>query len=688
MTIFKNKSLGDVTRGGQTTIHFLRMILQVVKQFLSVCIMFLIVISLSIFFYISEPGQRYVTAKWVQSYVLVKGFYDTHAVVSFTMNSGKVAQVRAIAILNESRIVREVNKSIFHAGISIFSAFALMIVFAFFLFKFIKRTGHSQSQDDYLRGAIIVSTDELKEEVKQRDKEKYGGAETGITIAGVPLPIGYDVRHIIIAGSPGTGKSVTYREILSCIRKIGKRAVVYDVSGDFVKYFYREGKDVILNPLDARSPRWDPWSDCHEDYEFRKLAQAFIYEEEGKKDFFTIAARMVFSSIVENMQFDDNPSIDDLVDILLRIDIEEISKLVEGTDAASILNEDAGRMATSVRGVIAANCDVLKKLKSEGKRFSIKEWIENESEANDSWLFITSNDAQLAMLAPLITVWLDIVTSSLMCLSPDDDRRIFLMIDELPSLNVVPSLENFLAQARKYGGCGILGFQNYPQLVKIYGKNGADSIADLCTTWIGFKFNGEASASWLSKNLGQVESVETAEGMSFGVNDIRDGVNLNRNRRERSAVTYTEIIALPDLHGYIRFGGGFPLAKFESKGVYFEKVSEPFIANKTSKRRPILTDDSGQVSDSEPVQTEYQNNSEGGAMDDSPLPPVDSYTHYDQMSGADESNWNSGSFGVDQEIKFREIPDDTSISTGSKNTTENDKEENRQRQTSFMDIDF
>jgi type IV secretory pathway TraG/TraD family ATPase VirD4 len=75
-----------------------------------------------------------------------------------------------------------------------------------------------------------------------------------------------------------------------------------------------------------------------------------------------------------------------------------------------------------------------------------------------SWLFITVKADQLPSLRPLITVWLDIAISAIMSLKPDHGRRLYCVVDELPTLQKLPSLSDFLARARKYGGCGILGF--------------------------------------------------------------------------------------------------------------------------------------------------------------------------------------------------------------------------------------
>jgi type IV secretory pathway TraG/TraD family ATPase VirD4 len=126
----------------------------------------------------------------------------------------------------------------------------------------------------------------------------------------------------------------------------------------------------------------------------------------------------------------------------------------------------------------------------------------------------------------------------------------------------LPALTNFLAQGRKYGGCGMIGFQNYPQLVALYGREGSEAIADLCATWVIFRCNSKSGAKWASDNIGNIESIETSEGISYGINEIRDGINVNKTKKERVLVTATELMNLPNLAGYIRLGRGYPIARF------------------------------------------------------------------------------------------------------------------------------
>ena len=56
-------------------------------------------------------------------------------------------------------------------------------------------------------------------------------------------------------GDSGTGKSALIRQILCQLEQRGETAIVYDPALEYTGQFYTpERGDVILNPLDARSP--------------------------------------------------------------------------------------------------------------------------------------------------------------------------------------------------------------------------------------------------------------------------------------------------------------------------------------------------------------------------------------------------------------------------------------------------
>ena len=71
-------------------------------------------------------------------------------------------------------------------------------------------------------------------------------------------------------------------------------------------------------------------------------------------------------------------------------------------------------------------------------------------------------------------------------------KPVWLIIDELASLNKLPSLQSALTRARKYQIKTVFGYQQQSQLQELYGKEGAETITGNPSTKIFFR-TGDAT---------------------------------------------------------------------------------------------------------------------------------------------------------------------------------------------------
>ena len=168
----------------------------------------------------------------------------------------------------------------------------------------------------------------------------------------------------------------------------------------------------------------------------------------------------------------------------------------------------------------------------------------------------------------------------MLSLAQNDERRIWVILDELPTLHQVPSLQPGLAESRQFGGCFVLGVQVASALRDLYGRNGAETISGLCGTRVVLAAPDRDTAQWSADSLGRSEIEEVSEGFSYGANTIRDGVSLTP-RRELSALALpSEIMRLANLEGYLKFPGPFPVASIRLKYVGRPKAAERFVPRK------------------------------------------------------------------------------------------------------------
>ena len=348
-------------------------------------------------------------------------------------------------------------------------------------------------------------------------------------------------------------------DLVAQIRERGERCVIYDKMGSYTRSFFDPERDVLMNPLDARAPRWSPFYEARSARDFDMMAAALIPQQKDTVDpFWVTAARQLFSNgagVLWERGVKENKV---LVDHLLKTDLTALAQAMEGTVAQSIVDPENPKTALSVRAMLTANLSAMELLPDTGTPFSIRDWIGKED--GGGFLFLTSRGDQHASLRGLISTWLEIAVNAMLSLAQDGGRRIWVVLDELPTLHQVPSLQPGLAESRQFGGCFVLGVQVISALRDLYGRNGAETISGLCGTRVVLAAPDRDTAQWSADSLGRSEVEEVAEGFSYGANTIRDGVSLTPRRELRALALASEIMRLENLSGYLRFPGPLPVA--------------------------------------------------------------------------------------------------------------------------------
>ncbi|WP_186181991.1 type IV secretion system DNA-binding domain-containing protein, partial [Burkholderia gladioli] len=131
--------------------------------------------------------------------------------------------------------------------------------------------------------------------------------------------------NTLIAGAQGTGKSQQFFALMDQVRAQGKRAIVYDTSGEFTATYFREGKDIILNPFDARSPNWNVWREIQEEYHNDGIAEGLIPIPPNVPDpFFAIAGRMIVKDTIRALGEDGKRTNAALYKTIAHSNLEEL----------------------------------------------------------------------------------------------------------------------------------------------------------------------------------------------------------------------------------------------------------------------------------------------------------------------------------------------------------------------------
>lgn len=398
-----------------------------------------------------------------------------------------------------------------------------------------------------------------------------------------PLPYGFSKKHTLISGTTGAGKSTFLIYLLKAIRARGDRAVVYDKKGEFVEMFYRDGVDHILNPADSRSHQWTPWEEMASPFDADWIAETLIPEDKSKggDPFFRDSPRHVFSAALQKLYMDGFRSLTTLLRATAWSDLELLTELVAGTPAETHFSEGNEKTLASIRSTLVNGVLPLRLLKEENTKgfFSIRDWIAegDEPNADDSWLFLPVRESEIEIQKPLISTWIQAAAKGLMARGVNNERTLWIVVDELPSLKKIPALSMLMAEGRGFGAAVVLGIQEINQLEEEFGKNTSKTILGLCSTQLHFRLNNADTAEWVSKVLGEAEREEVDEDLNYSADDIRDGVRVSSKRQNRKIVLPSEIMDLPDLSCFTKIWGVESKARIDIPFLRLPKIADGFI---------------------------------------------------------------------------------------------------------------
>ena len=575
------------TRGGQITFHNLRMLLQVNKTVWNMYFPALIILAvLSI--YIITPKDIWLSA-WYWCLAQINPILE---LLSFKMKHftvpyhGRIYRISPKTYLSYKLFLGQAEAIIPYVKTGVAIGFTLSLGVFYGIVKWLISQGERQTSNQFIRGSRL---DTPKNVAKQIRKEKMA---SDIVIDDMPMIMNSETKHFLVHGSTGSGKTQLISKLLDRLQKRGDKVFLYDKGGVYTSTFYRSNQDKILNPFDTRCENWDLWHEARIATDFENMAESLIPMHGEAEPFWINAARTIFGSAAFTMQDDNDRSIKKLLKVLLTSELADLHNYLSGTEAATLTSDKIEKTAVSIRSVVTTYLKSLRYLigveqTSKKPKFSIRDWVCNDRD--DSWLFLSSNAAQHASLKPLLSMWFSLATITLLALPEKRNRRLWFVCDELPSLHKLPQLPESVAEARKYGGCFVLGMQSYTQLEKVYGKSAGREIFDLMNTAFFFRSPSPDMAELVSRALGSQEIEDMRENYSYGANTIRDGISIGTQRMINQIVTPAEIMELKEMNCYLRLAAPYPITLLKLALDERSKLAEGFISNNFTLDQDIET---------------------------------------------------------------------------------------------------
>jgi len=423
--------------------------------------------------------------------------------------------------------------------------------------------------DKHLRGTKMTTPSDLKRQTKSRKKEKQ------VTVCGIPLPVEIETLHFLLNGATGTGKSVNMRELAFTAMLRGDRMIILDPNGDMLSKFGRE-KDIILNPYDERSKGWSIFNEIRNEFDFERFALSLVprgSSDDGEE--WRGYGRLIVECVARKLNEAGDRSIKSLFHWCTIAEMDELRDFLEGTKAQSLFagSSEASKALTSARFVLSSSLS--KHVDMPGGDFSIRDWLEDEKAGN---IYITWREDMAEALKPIISTWVDIYFSSVLSLPESKQRRLWAFIDELASLEKLPSLEAALTKGRKHGLRVVAGLQSTAQLDRIYGRQEAQTIRACFRSLIvlGGSTGDPQTNEDMSKSIGEHEVERERFSMNMG-GDRGSTTNRAPERNRERVVMPSEISTLPDLEAIVALAGNRPVTRTKVEPKQFKPRLAPFV---------------------------------------------------------------------------------------------------------------
>lgn len=557
-------NVGSFARGAELWMHQARMFMVALWTAVLLSLGIGLVVAGWYFWSATTPDERYALERnWLAHTrdVLYMTAGKMELYVDGQLHKLEVKDVAALTDDLADDAVRALRNGALFGGLT-----AIGVVFLMALYWW--GYGRGKMSDEKLRGGALVDGPQLARMLRERDDA------SPYFLAGVPMRKKSETLHTAIAGAQGTGKSQQFFALMKQVRARGKRMIVYDPTGEYTQAFYREGKDILMNPLDARSPHWAIWHEIEKDYHFDNMANGLIPDPAEADPFWAQAGRMVLKDVYRVLGREGRRTNRDLYNAIAKSNLEALHALLVGTAGATYVDPITERTGMSLKMTVQNQLESFRFLHDEGKPFSIRQWVHEDS---DSWMFITARESMREALKPVLSLWIDTAIKAVLDLEPIHRERLWFCIDELPTLQKLDILKLALTNTRKYGLCMVLGVQDFSQLYEIYGHDLAKTIISGCQTKLLLRVTDGAAAKLLAELMGQAEVDQKEETLSYGLNSARDGVSVFARRAMRDVVLTSEILTLPDMTGYLVIPGDYPIAKVRYDYVPTEKVADGFV---------------------------------------------------------------------------------------------------------------
>ena len=559
--------LNDFIGGGQIFLHKLRMLFQVVNRSCRVALLVSVLLTIVISYFPAQQLDIKAALTYQKAY-LADSFDEAMAGLKLAINpkdkysftkidayDHKGLYARNIdprSIMKSARFLRANRQLIDFLQDRLLLSLKIMIgIFVLIYLTWTKFGQDVKAKTTELGSGQVLSSLEVRKILKQLKKASHLTIDS--TTGPLPMVKDSETQHFLVTGATGSGKTNLIHQILSQVEGLGQPAIIIDQTGEMIAKYYDPSRgDIIFNPLDARSKSWDFWADCattEELAQFSKILFSFNRKKEGSHSdpFWEQSAETIFNACVQYQRAKVNPSIESLSHMVSTGTLENLRRQLKGTEGGRYLSGDNKITANSILSVLSTSSKPLRYLTDHNVMgsFSLQQYFAGiESKVAGSWLFLSTKPSARELTLPLIAALSELAFCQLMNIGINRQRRVWFVIDELASLGKMPALAGLMAEGRKYGACVLAGLQSLNQLYTHYGQYEGSTIFGQFGTNFFFRNNEPAIARMVSSMCGNQTINRQQKNISFGANELRDGISYHETQQKKDLVEYSDLASL------------------------------------------------------------------------------------------------------------------------------------------------
>lgn len=483
------------------------------------------------------------------------------------------------ALLHEEK--RELWSAALHSILG--DQFSLMLVHApvamfvwWSLFTAAKKKTGALAGTKFIKGTKLVP-----EEIRLARLEKKivaGELKARFFLGRIPVPVDSEVVHFLIIASSGGGKGVLLSKVMmKTVQMKNIKGIVHDIKPEWILSSYRPDRgDLIFNPLDRRSIRWTIWNDIHDIMDLKNFASWIVpHNPAAKEHFWDDSARGILEAILLFL-WKNNECTNAAIRQMINLSGEELAEVLKGYPGAEY----------------AAKKDSLSTLKTKMQwvdflpdgDFSIKQWIE---EAPSGLLFLSNTEKTQALFKPVLSLFVNAVGSIILNMPDDRNRRFYFFLDEFTALHRLDKVIDVLKLGRSKGASVWMALQDFQQLKKIYSEEDMRTIINNSKNIAVGQVKEPDAAKYLASRFGKQEFYENSKTRSMGVENNKDGLSLNEQRKEDFVVKDTDLLNLPERQFYVMINGYEGVTQTIADIQKIEKTAEGFLPLELSKDEQI-----------------------------------------------------------------------------------------------------